>query len=951
MRMKRKFLFLLALLLAIVTQGAWAESVTITTTSDNPAASEKTFTSGVVTIKVMEDVDEDGAWIDDTHAMTITATGKIITSVVLKIGFYAEDVESVRASSGTRTISDKQYDEVMEKYYYENGNTWVTFSDVSASSVAITTGSPWVKISEVTVNYTSFISVTGVTLSQSEAVLTVGGTQTLTATVAPANATNKSVTWTTSNASVATVANGVVTAVGVGSATITATTTDGAKTASCAVTVANPIAAASADGTIGAFTDANGQTRLGIVATLDGKKYAIGMSNETDISGLSGASTGKVGNVTYYNNADARAKFANNQNEYTAANVWRLPTAAEFSALVALGGTWDGTTGHEGYTWTIGGNTLFLPISGYYQGGGIGEPASGYYWSSSASPNALAFASYYCQTIVGGTEAGMPLRLFCQMPFVNVTGVTLAQTEAALPVGGTLTLTPTIAPANATNKTVTWTTSDASVVTVDANGVVTAQGLGTATITATATNGTADTSDDLTATCTVTVAAPINALSEVGTVGAFTDVNGQTRLGIVTMLNGSKYAISMSNETDISGLSGTYTKKVGDYTYYNFADACAKFANNQTDGSYTASNVWRLPTAAEFTALANLGGSWNGTGYTWTIGSNSLFLPAAGYYDNPSYGLGSVGYYWSSTQPQFLYFYDGSISMPNGGTSTGMPLRLFCQIPYVNVTGVTLAQTEGVLTVGETLTLTATIAPINATDKSVTWTTSDASVATVTDGVVTAVGAGTATITVTTTDGSKTATCAVTVNPLTLTANEGATGEYWATYYNGTTSFTADENTTVFQAALSGDQLTLTPVANRIIPAGNAVILKSSAATITLTTAESYATLSGNQLKGTTVEMNGAAGNIYVLNKGTNGVGFYKLASDGTIGANKAYLTYSAPTATRGYFLFDETTGIEMPTVEDGNADAVFYDLQGRRVQNPTKGLYIVNGKKVFINK
>lgn len=215
---------------------------------------------------------------------------------------------------------------------------------------------------------------------------------------------------------------------------------------------------------------------------------------------------------------------------------------------------------------------------------------------------------------------------------------------------------------------------------------------------------------------------------------------------------------------------------------------------------------------------------------------------------------------------------------------------------------------------------------------------------------VTALQAGSATIQAT--YGGKTATCAVKVNPLTLTAKEGATGEYWATYYNEMISFTADANTTVFQAALSGDQLTLTPVANRIIPADNAVILKSSAETITLTTVESYATLSGNQLEGTTDEMDGSSGNIYVLNKGTNGVGFYKLKSTGTIGANKAYLTYSAPTPARGFFGFDETTGIEMPTVEvSDDADAVVYDLQGRRVVNPTKGLYIVNGKKVFINK
>lgn len=82
------------------------------------------------------------------------------------------------------------------------------------------------------------VPVTGVTLDASTATLYVGGdTKTLTATVAPDDATNKTVAWTSSNNAVATVNNGVVTAVAAGTATITVTTTDQSKTATCAVTV------------------------------------------------------------------------------------------------------------------------------------------------------------------------------------------------------------------------------------------------------------------------------------------------------------------------------------------------------------------------------------------------------------------------------------------------------------------------------------------------------------------------------------------------------------------------------------------------------------------------------------------------------------------------------------------------------------------------------------------
>lgn len=81
------------------------------------------------------------------------------------------------------------------------------------------------------------VAVTGVSLNASSGELTVNGQTTLTATVAPSNATNKTVTWTSSAPTVATVVNGVVTALSAGTAVITATTEDGGFTASYSLTV------------------------------------------------------------------------------------------------------------------------------------------------------------------------------------------------------------------------------------------------------------------------------------------------------------------------------------------------------------------------------------------------------------------------------------------------------------------------------------------------------------------------------------------------------------------------------------------------------------------------------------------------------------------------------------------------------------------------------------------
>jgi uncharacterized protein YjdB/beta-glucanase (GH16 family)/methyltransferase-like protein len=84
----------------------------------------------------------------------------------------------------------------------------------------------------------SIVSVTGVTVSPTSVSVAAGATTQLSATVAPSNASNKTVTWTSSNTAVATVnSNGLVTGVATGTATITATTQDGAKTATSSITV------------------------------------------------------------------------------------------------------------------------------------------------------------------------------------------------------------------------------------------------------------------------------------------------------------------------------------------------------------------------------------------------------------------------------------------------------------------------------------------------------------------------------------------------------------------------------------------------------------------------------------------------------------------------------------------------------------------------------------------
>lgn len=108
------------------------------------------------------------------------------------------------------------------------------------------------------------VSVTGVSLDKTSAELEVGGTLTLTATVEPANATNKDVTWSSSNVEVATVENGTVKAVAAGTADITVKTADGGKEATCTITVKEKTSGSEGEGGSSGGSDDTGDMKVEI---------------------------------------------------------------------------------------------------------------------------------------------------------------------------------------------------------------------------------------------------------------------------------------------------------------------------------------------------------------------------------------------------------------------------------------------------------------------------------------------------------------------------------------------------------------------------------------------------------------------------------------------------------------------------------------------------------------
>ena len=135
------------------------------------------------------------------------------------------------------------------------------------------------------------------------------------------------------------------------------------------------------------------------------------------------------------------------------------------------------------------------------------------------------------------------------------------------------------------------------------------------------------------------------------------------------------------------------------------------------------------------------------------------------------------------------------------------------------------------------------------------------------------------------------------------------------------------------------------------VPAGTPVILKGEESTYTLNPASELKSVSENKLLVSDGKVEGD-GTIYALANKSNGVGFYRVANGLAVPAGKPYLVVpAAESEAREFIGFydDSTTGIADITVKKSNE--TLYNLNGQRVETMKSGLYIVDGKKVFIRK
>lgn len=470
---------------------------------------------------------------------------------------------------------------------------------------------------------------------------------------------------------------------------------------------------------------------------------------------------------------------------------WRMPSLEQFEELCNSDYTttsWTTQNGTDGLLITSKSNevSLFLPAAGdHWETSYANYTFYGMYWSRTLLmylPTYSPFLTFSSEDITLNESdcrcygnSVRPVRVSTEVPSspISVTSITLDSSSLTLETGDTHTLSTVVAPEDATDKSVTWTSSDSNVATVSNEGVVIAVNAGTATITATANDG-----SGVKAECLVEVTMIHNGHEYVdlglpsGTLWATcnVDVNRPEYPGRYFAWGETQRKSTYWWDTYLDRIDGS-----GYFTKY-YDNGGMTELEPEDDVAYVSwGEGWRMPSNEQLVEL-RICCTWtweekNGR-YGYEVKSktndNSLFLPAAGYVNTgSSEGDGSIGRYWSrslvSNYSNFatcLYFDSDNIENSSFLRCFGLSVRPVREsedalLPSTSVETITLASSSLTLELGDTYTLFAVVTPLNAPDRSITWTSSDSNVASVSDeGVVTAVNAGTATITVTANDGS-----------------------------------------------------------------------------------------------------------------------------------------------------------------------------------------------------
>ena len=424
-------------------------------------------------------------------------------------------VESVSVSPGTLSLTEGESGNLTASVSPSNASdktiTWTTsdaavamVSDgrvtaVKAGTATITATAGAQKGACTVTVFAAVVAVTGISLDITEKELLEGETQQLTATVEPSDATDKTVTWSTSNNKVATVAGGLITAVAEGQATITASA--GGKEATCAVTVLTTTPKIVDLGLSVKWADRNlGATR----PTGYGNYYAWGETEPKTAYSWSTYKWYDNGYLTKYNTTDDTIL----QPEDDAAHVvlgdqWRMPMKAELQELIGEC-TWTWKDGQKAYEVKgPNGNTILVPLTGYIENNTLSEMMSSTCLSSTLYDPTTSYCFIITNEIPGtlgyaSRQAGFSIRpVYGELP--APTGVSLNSKSVTRYPGGMAKLKADVLPEDAIYKAVKWSSSNEAVATVDGQGIVTVVGAGEAVITATTAVG------GHTDQCTVTV--------------------------------------------------------------------------------------------------------------------------------------------------------------------------------------------------------------------------------------------------------------------------------------------------------------------------------------------------------------------------------------------------------------------------------------------------------------